>query len=299
MVESGVFFVGICFGIWMAIIAQILSLLLWKISPRARKLLPPAAATGIIVFAILIDPGLNLMYFLSLLGVPLLVPLCILAPLPFIVRDPEKKVNTSTRFLVSLVLAWIFYIFVGNFPMFDMDHAVMSILWLAGLCIASFLVFSVLFYVPRLENLSTEKPGMPAIAEKKSQANTAEEWVNIVPLVLLLILLCSPFLLIMYVVNNDFAQGFDVYSVDPSSVSSGTFIQVTDNDLRHTPKLLSIIQDSNANPRTCTEYSKETHSCVIGSGSYNSYEKSRFEKFDNALLEYKGEFYSIRRTWIS
>jgi|GEM_PF-2287219 len=298
---------------WLLPIAFILYLLLEQVPSSTIKIILPTVC-GIMLF--LFVAVLNPQYETGFLVVaayicgPLILPFFILVPLPVI----EKKAGSSlgkipvlSGMLITLV---VFFLLSQNRFHDIRPQSADTLLWLVCLSVISSLVFFGIAHLrSSLKPPTEELPVNPEATKNNSPRDLFRKRVKIAALFTILILLCSPFVIIGYLQGFSTAAGFNVYSVDGAPAPNSTVIHLTDDNFREFPQMASIIRDDNPEKRNCVKFYDVQGSCLIGNGSYSLNEGPQFYKYENRnfegsmdlsrdiYLEYNGEFYFMRETW--
>jgi hypothetical protein len=297
---------------WLLPIAFILYLLLEQVQSSTIKIvLPSVCEILLFLFVVVLNPQDETGFLIVAAQIcgPLILPFFLLVPLPII----EKKAGSSlgkipvlTGMLITLV---VFFLLSQNRFHDIRPQSADTLPWLVGLSVISSIVFFGIAHLLSSRKQSTEKLPVTPEATKNNSRDILRKMVKIAALLTILILLCSPFVIIGYLQGFSTAAGFNIYSVNGIPAQNSTVIHLTDDNFREFPRMTSIIRDDNPEKRDCVKFYDVQGSCLIGNGSYSLNEGPQFYKYENRnfegsidhsrdiYLEYNGEFYFMRKTW--
>ena len=233
------------------------------------------------------------LYILKLLSPLFLLPLFILAPMPYIEKWFGKPFRTQAIFF-GVFLATLWYCVISQYGRYYIGDpwGAEGLFWTVFTIAPAFLIFLGIYFCQQfLDNGYKHEPsdspsGAPRVFLIKNRK-------TIIIILITLLAFGAPLYLLNSLGDTETAGGFNVYSIQESEIGNGSVIHLTEKDFWEFPRIRSLIRDSEYNG--CND---DTGNC-IAQGSYSFNEQQQMRYYETKILEYQGRFYTIRTTWIT
>jgi hypothetical protein len=265
---------------------------------RFRHHIPLVCGMFGVTFLLVINPDQvhqHALYELKSWSQYLLLPLFILAPVPYIEKWTGSTFNELYVFFGSLIAA-LFYFVITAYSTYYFEQIWPDTVWTIFSIIPAFFIFCGIYLCQKfIEGTTPEKP--PASSSGKGPVRIPMEKRKYIVVILMVLIFLSPFLLFGILGSTEGCGKFAVYSVNQSRAMNGTIIHLTENDLGDFPKMSSIIKGAANICETQGKCNNETEK-IIGESWFACRNGQQLYKYSGIILEYKGNFYSVQQTQI-
>ena len=233
------------------------------------------------------------LYILKLLSPLFLLPLFILAPMPYIEKWFGKPFKTQAIFF-GVFLATLWYCVISQYGRYYIGDpwGAEGLFWTVFTIAPAFLIFLGIYFCQQfLDNGNKYEPSdSPSDAPRVFLITNRK---TIIIILIALLAFVAPLYLLNSLGDTETAGGFNVYSIQESEIGNGSVIHLTEKDFWEFPSIRSLIRDGEYNG--CND---DTGNC-IAQGSYSFNEQPQMRYYETKILEYQGRFYTIRTTWIT
>jgi hypothetical protein len=241
----------ILIAVWFAIITLIIAEILKEIPfPRIRIILPLVCGVLLGFFILIHNPELDSGYrgqmnYLGPFCFPVLVPLLASVPLVFFGQRGGNILGKPAEFSGAFFSAFLFLTLYQSRIFFHSYQGILASSLLIG---SALIVSTIVFFI-----IERAKPVLSGLHDDDKQVNQDQQsgkksprfdMKMIVLLSICLLLFLSPLFFIDFFDRLDRSTmgQLDLYLLDPSETTNGTFIHMTEEKMREYPELLTLIQ---------------------------------------------------------
>jgi hypothetical protein len=230
----------------------------------------------------------------------LLLPLVILAPLPYIEQWTGTLLQKRYIFFCAVLTTDIFVFFYGiqSAGRFLSGHywQIEGLVWTLCMVIPAGILFFSFCLLERYlsRNMVNSLSSPPGKESARLVTLTMKE--GIIVLIAGILIFWGSFILADHLYDES-CGGFEIAVINQSGISDNTVMHLTEQDFQNFPRMGYFIRSAGTLSGTCYGSWPEGDSC-IGMGYFRCREGYQFNHYANSILEYHGTYYRMKQTSI-